>query len=127
MHIDEEGILHIKMKKGVHLDMAKTLEYYEASTRMLGDKKALVLVDASEDYTIDEEVKPFLNSEEATRNRIAIAYVTNSTANKLMFNFFASFSKPAIPRKMFSDKENALRWLHTFYIRPGDEFIRKRK
>jgi len=127
MHIDEDGILQIRIKKGVHLTLESIKEYYAETNKLLGENKALVLFDASADYTITEEAKAFGQTEEATKNRIAIAYVTNSLTNKLVFNLYTKLYKPKVPMKMFSSKENGLKWLKTFYVLPGEKYIRKKK
>lgn len=122
MHLDEEGILNIKMKKGAYLTLDKIKEYYACTNELIGDKKVLVLVDGTEEYMLTDDAKFFGSTEEATRNRIAIAFVTRSIANKLMFNLYVNFNKPKIPTKMFSSKETASKWLKTFYIFPGERF-----
>jgi len=127
MHIDEDGILQIKIKKGAYLTLENIKEYYAETNKLLGENKALVLFDASAEYTITEEAKAFGQTEEATKNRIAIAYITNSVTNKLVFNIYVKLYKPKVPMKMFSKKENGLKWLKTFYVLPGEKYIRKKK
>ncbi len=127
MRIDEDGILNIKIKKGAHLTLEKIQEYFEVSNNLLGDRSALVLFDASEKYSITEEAKAYGQTEDATKKRIAIAFVTNSMANKLMFNLYLKIYKPKVPTKMFSNKTSALSWLKTFFVLPGEKFVRKKK
>lgn len=127
MHIDEDGILQIKIKKNAHLTIEKIKEYFDVANKLLDGKKALVLFDATEDYTTTENAKAFGQTEEATKYRIAIAYITKSITNKLMFNLYLKVYKPKVPTKMFSNKENGLKWLKTFYILPGEKNITKKK
>lgn len=127
MHIDEDGILQIKIKKGAHLTLESIKEYYTETNKLLGENKALVLFDASADYTITEEAKKFGQTDEATENRIAIAYITNSITNKLVYNLYVKVYKPKVPMKMFSNKEKGLAWLKSFYVLPGEKYIRKKK
>jgi hypothetical protein len=127
MYIDEDGILQIRFFRGVEVTLEKAIEYYAVSNDLLNNQKSLVLVDASEDYQITEEAKAYVQTEEAMKNRIAIAFVTNSIANQLMFNLYVKFYKPLVPLKMFSNKTAALKWLKTFYVMPGDKFELKKK
>jgi hypothetical protein len=127
MWIDEDGIMHIKIKKGVHFTLENTKSYYQDTEKLADGKKVLVLLDATEEYTIAEDASVYMNSEEANRNRIAVAFVTRSLANQLLFNFVNGFNKDKRPRRMFSDREKALKWLKTFFILPGDKFERKKK
>ena len=127
MFIDEDGILQIKMLEGVHITLEKVKEYYEASCQLTKFSKVLVMVDNTLDYTITDEAKKYSAGEEASRNKIAIAVISNSIANKLAANLYIKFYKPIVPTKMFSDKSAALKWLKTFYVMPGDKFEKPKK
>ncbi len=94
MHIDDDGILQIRFFKGVTITLDEIKEYYKVSNELLAGKKALVLVDASEDYNVTDEAKAFGQTDEATKNRIAIAYVTSSITNRIMFNLYVKIYKP---------------------------------
>ncbi|MGQ0828934.1 MAG: DUF7793 family protein [Bacteroidota bacterium] len=127
MFIDEDDILRIKILKGVHVTLEKSKEYYQASNQLTKNNKVLVMVDASQDYTITDEAKEYGASEEVSKNRIAVAIVTNSIANRLTVNLYIKFYKPIVPTKMFSEEQAALKWLKTFFIMPGDKFNRPKK
>ena len=127
MYIDDDGILRIKILPGAKMTIDTLKEYLETSSKLLNGKKALVLVDGSADYEITEEAKAYGSSKEVTDTRIAIAYVTRSISNKLMFNLYLSVYKPAVPTKMFSSENSGLKWLKTFFVMPGDKFERKKK
>ncbi len=127
MYIDEDGILQIRFYRGVTVTLEKVKEYYAVSNDLLNNQKSLVLIDASEDYEITEEAKAYGQTEEAMKNRIAIAFVTKSLANQLMFNLYLKFYKPLVPMKMFANKESALIWLKSFYVMPGEKYELKKK
>ncbi|MGZ4059110.1 MAG: DUF7793 family protein [Bacteroidia bacterium] len=127
MFIDDDGILRFKMLEGAHITLEKIKEYYEAGNRLAGNKKVLVLIDGQLNYTITDEAKKYSASAEAVQNRIAVAFVTNSVANRLVINLYIKFDKPVVPTKMFSSEAAALKWLKTFYIMPGDKFSRPKK
>jgi hypothetical protein len=127
MYIDDDGILQIRFFEGVKVTLEKVKEYYAITNDLLKNQKSLVLIDASEDYEITEEAKAYGQTEEAMKNRIAVAFVTKSIANQLMFNLYLKFYKPLVPMKMFSDKTAALKWLTAFYVMPGEKFELKKK
>lgn len=127
MHIDEDGILRIKILPGANLTLDAVKEYFDATQKLLAGKKALVLFDGSAEYQISEEAKAYGSSEVIASTRIAIAYVTKSITNKLMFNLYLSVYKPSVPTKMFSNPESAVKWLKSFYVMPGDKFERKKR
>ena len=127
MYLDEDDILRIRILPGVDVTLDRMKENYEASLRLLEGRKALVLTDATAEYKITEEAKAFAASDEAGRSRVALAYLTASITNKLMFNLYLKIYKPVVPTRMFSSEDAALRWLRSVYIMPGDKFIRKKK
>lgn len=127
MYIDEDGILRIKILPGVNINKENFKEYFDASVKLLEGKKALVLFNASSEYTITDEEKKIGTSKEVADTRIAIAYVTRSLANKLMFNLFISVYRPTVPAKMFASEAKGLKWLKSFYVLPGEKFERKKK
>lgn len=127
MQIDEDGILRIKILPGANLTLDAVKEYFEATKKLLAGKKALVLFEAVSEYTLSEEAKVFGTSNEVASTRIAIAYVTKSITNRLMFNLYISVYKPSVPTRMFSSNDAGLKWLKSFYVMPGDKFERKKK
>lgn len=127
LHMDEDGILIVEMLPGANVTLENNREYLAATNQLLNGRKALVLFDASVQYSITEEAKAFGTSEAFLSNRIAIAYVTRSVANKLMFNLYLTVYKPMVPAKMFSTRKSALKWLKSFYIMPGQKFVKPQK
>lgn len=127
MYIDEDGILIIRVLPGVTITEEKAKEVFETSLTLLNGRKALVLFDASAEYDTTEGAKTFGSSKFVADSRIAMAYVTSSIANRLMFNLYLSVYKPLVPTKMFTSRESGLKWLRSFYVLPGDKFIRKKK
>ncbi len=127
MYIDEDGILVVEILPGVNVTIEKSREYLAATNQLLNGRKALILLDASAEYTITEEAKAFGSSDAFLSNRIAIAYVTKSLGNRLMFNLYLTVYKPSIPTRMFSSRKTALQWLKTFYVMPGDKFVKPGK
>lgn len=127
MYIDDDGILRIKVIKGVVISLEKMKEHLEASAKLLKGGKALTLIEGASKFTMTEEANKYLASVKGAENRIAAAFVTNSFFNKVWFNFYLKFNKPVTPTKMFNSEENAIIWLKSFYIMPGDKFERKKK
>ena len=127
MFIDDDGILQIKMLDGVHITLEKVKEYFEVSHQLTHDTKVLVMVDNTLDYSITDDAKRYASSSVALKNRIATAVVTNSVINRLMGSLYIKLYKPMVPTKMFYNEETALKWLKSFYVMPGDKFIKPKK
>ena len=127
MFIDDDGILHIKILEEAYVTLEKSKEYYNASKQLLKDKKALVLVDGSTKFTITKEAKKYGAGNEIAENRIAVAFVTNSLVNKILINCYIKFYKPVAPTQLFSSQEKAIDWLKSFYIMPGEPYVKIKK
>ncbi len=127
MFLDDDGILRIRVIKGAVITLEKMREHLAASSKLLGGKKALTLIDGSAQFSMTTEASKLLASKEGSENRIAAAFVTNSFLNKIWFNFYLKFNKPVIPTKMFNSEENAILWLKSFYVMPGDKFERPKR
>lgn len=127
MFVDDDGILRIRILEGAVVTLQKMIEHLAASSKLLNGKKALTLIDGSAQFTMTTEANKLLASKEGAENRIAAAFVTNSFLNKIWFNFYIKFNKPVTPSKMFNSEEQALIWLRSFYIMPGDKFDKPKK
>lgn len=51
-----------------------------------------------------------------SRTRIAEAILVETTANRLMANVYVNYNKPRIPTKIFTNEEEAIKWLKSFEI-----------
>jgi hypothetical protein len=113
MHIDDqEGILRVSVKKNVHIDVAEVRRYLEIADQLTGNKKALVLLDARQPFTISPEARSY--SARHSVNRTAIAVISGSLLSTFVSRFFLLYRKPSYPIRFFSAEENALQWLKSF-------------
>jgi hypothetical protein len=63
-------------------------------------------------YTnVSPEARELAANKELSKNRTSLAFVTDSLAHKLVVNFFIKFNRPSTPTKLFTDEEEAIRWL----------------
>jgi len=63
---------------------------------------------------IQKAARDLLSSEEGTQQLKASALVLNTAYGRIVGNFFVKLTKPAIPVKVFNNKQHALEWLHQF-------------
>ena len=64
--------------------------------------------------SMDKEARDFLSSKEGIKGLKAGAIVLDSPFSSFLGNFFIKISKPKIPAKIFSNKEDALKWLEKY-------------
>jgi hypothetical protein len=60
---------------------------------------------ANRDYWATKEACPYSKAE---------AFIINSTAMRIIANFYLKINKPQRPTKMFTHEEEAIKWLKTF-------------
>jgi hypothetical protein len=63
---------------------------------------------------MDKEARDYLSSDSANEGLIAGAIIMDSVFTSILGNFFLSVNKPNIPARMFTDKDQAIKWLRKF-------------
>ncbi|MEI6019753.1 MAG: hypothetical protein WCR21_01365 [Bacteroidota bacterium] len=109
--IDEQGIVWMKAIEGVHMDIEALKEDHERSLELADSHKILVMYDARSHFTISPEARSFLTKGILNENRIATAVLSPNLGVRLLVNFMNTIHPPKSPLKMFSNEEDAMRWL----------------
>ena len=109
--LDENEILNFVMEEGVHLDYEDAIDNALVIRNLTNGEPTLKLVDSRGDWTIDKKAQTFLRSNEVKEKTIARAIIKNSIVNSALINFFTKLSKPKVPTKIFTNYEEAYRWL----------------
>lgn len=112
--LSDEGILYIHLKAGCEIELSDAILILEAMGKLGGGKKFPVFIDAGEFTSIDKEVRVFSANAENNIYTLADAIAYYSLAQKLIADFYVTHNKPAVPTKIFSNKEDAVLWLKTF-------------
>jgi hypothetical protein len=107
------------MQNGVTLDYEDALDNALVVKNITGGKKFLKLIDARSDFSITKEAQGYIN-EMDRKQTLARAVVKGSAFSNLMINFFSSLSKPEIATRIFTDYEEAYKWLMTYKTRHED-------
>jgi hypothetical protein len=112
--LTDDGIIHIHLKANTEIELSDAVLIVEAMGKLGGGKKFPVLIDAGEFVSIDKEVRVFSASTESNLYTLADAIAFYSLAQKLIADFYVKHNKPAVPTRVFSDKDKAVQWLKTF-------------
>lgn len=110
----EEGILRYEIDGVDEITKDNLIEYFEAIKNLGNGKSFCNLVLLKKFVSVGSEARKVAASEENNRYTIADAFVTDSVALKLVGNFYIRYDKPVRPTKLFTNEEDALRWLRTF-------------
>ncbi|TND07451.1 MAG: hypothetical protein FD123_3229 [Bacteroidetes bacterium] len=108
----DDGILRVKPKADVIVDLEDAIIYFEACERLTEGKRVPVLLDSTDDYTVSRKAQQY--SSEKSKTRLATAVVSSSSFIQFTINLYVSVFKPATPIRMFSNEEEAIAWLKQF-------------
>lgn len=110
----DDGIMQYNVKPVEEFGVNDLKEINEAVGKLGDGKKFPNLVCVNHFLNVDAEVRKYAATEESNRYTIADAFVINSTALKLIGNFYIRFDKPVRPTRIFNSDIEAIPWLKTF-------------
>lgn len=109
------GIIEVHWNsKHAEITVSQMSEVVEAVKKMGQGKKMPIYTSTYDFMNISPEGKKYAASAEANAFTIANAVLIDNMAKRLVFNFFVSVYKPAVPTRGFPSKEDAMRWLLRF-------------
>jgi len=110
----QDDLLIATYKKGlkISLDMAK--EIVKARLDFTNQTPILVMVYNQGVVSMNKKARDYLSSNDGIRGIIAAAIVLDSPFGSFLGNFFLSVTKPKIPARIFSKKEDSLKWLQKY-------------
>lgn len=109
-----DGIIQILVKSNLMISRENAQEMVEIVGIVGSGKKYPILIIAGE-YTLPEsEARTYIASAEANKYTLVNAFVINSVAQKLVGNVYLKIDQPVTPTKIFTDKDEALKWLYNF-------------
>lgn len=107
----DDGIGYLYFKDNTELNIELQLELLNMYNS-LKDKELLpFLIEAGDGFTITKEARDNAVSLEDRSAIKASAVVVNNLAYKIIANFYLNFNKPKRPYKVFSKREDAVKWL----------------
>ena len=107
----DDGIGYLYFKDNTELNIELQLELLNMYNS-LKDKELLpFLIEAGDGFTSTKEARDNAVSLEDRSAIKASAVVVNNLAYKIIANFYLNFNKPKRPYKVFSKREDAVKWL----------------
>ena len=114
LSLRSDGIMHIDIKPVDEFTREDVLEAVEALQKIGNGQQFVNLITFKNFITVDKETRKLAAAEITGKYTKARALVVNSTALKLVVNFFIAFNKPKKPTRMFDSEDKAVVWLKTF-------------
>lgn len=112
----EDGIVEIDFSDTLEIDVKEAKEMVVATGSVSQGKKVLVLNVAGSLTTATAAARDFAASAEAVQYTLAEAYVVSNLAQKIVGNFYVNFHKPQVPTKIFTNTEEAVKWLKSLNL-----------
>jgi len=110
----ENGILYGQFSPNVIIDLEIAKITIEARLNICEGKDYLFLCDMSHVKSVTKEAREYLSTDVGIKGITAGALIIDSTVSRVIGNFFLSINKPKVPAKLFTNKEDAIRWLQQF-------------
>lgn len=108
---DRKRLLEYIVKEGVKLGVKDLLEGKKALVQLRPGMKFFVLAEGVEFFTISREAREMCATKEYADNTVAIAFYTTNISILLMGEMYNKISKPAVPTKIFNNRDTAKEWL----------------
>jgi hypothetical protein len=109
----EEGILENHVPMDLVVDAHTIQEVKEKNQLLSGGKKYAVLVTTAHGSTITEEARKLVAAENFRKNTIAKALLIDYLPHRIVAKFYVRVNKPAIPTRLFNNREEAMTWLRS--------------
>jgi hypothetical protein len=109
------GILYVTYKPHVNIDLEASKEIVKTRLEYTNGVSYPILVIDAGVISMDKAARDYSSDKSGgLKGVLAGALLLNSVYSEFLGNFFLRITKPAIPTKIFTDKEKALEWLEQF-------------
>lgn len=112
--ICDDGILYVRVTTEVDETVERSKKLVETIGKMVDYKKVPMLSKFDEFALPPKENRNFWAKKDSCPYTTAEAFITNSTAMKIVANFYMRIEKPQRVTKMFTSVSEARKWLKTF-------------
>ncbi len=114
-YLEQHGeILEARYKAGLQIDREAAEQIVEERLEFTNNKPMPVLLLDSGLVKMDKSARDYMSSDDGIRGLRAVAIILSSVVNSMLLNFLLKISRPGLPVKVFTDRDNAMEWLKTF-------------
>lgn len=111
LELRSDGIVRVIFQENLVFDIEAQVKVTEQYDVLCEGKKYPFLFEAMENVTITKEARDNAKNLEDKAPVTVAAVLANSLPYRMMANFFLKFNKPKKPFKIFSNREDAIKWL----------------
>lgn len=107
----EDGLLTATFKKGLKINLDIARKVVETRLKFTDHREIPVLIQSEGQVTMNKEARDFLASPKGTEGLVAVAMVLKDAFDWAVGSFFVHLRKPAMPSRVFTRHDSAIRWL----------------
>lgn len=111
---EEKNILFYRVKQDQEVDLYEMTEMLRYVEEFMGKKRHYAVIDFGGSLTSTTEArKKYADSDYVNTYRIADAFIVKSLSVRIVANFFINVTKPKVRTKLFTNDEEAIKWLES--------------
>jgi len=110
---DKRGFVKTSVKPNSVIELKQAIENSSFVKQISGEKKHPLLVDLRNLESISKEARDHYSMRNREPGVTSIALLIDSPIGSVIGNFYMLISKPTVPTKLFTDENNAIKWLLT--------------
>lgn len=109
--LDPRGFILSRVAPLAEIDLEHARENSQTVREISGDQVYPILVDIRKIRSISKEARDHFAMRDRKPGVIAIAMLVSSPLSRIIGNFFLGLNQPAVPTRMFTDRDMAERWI----------------
>lgn len=111
LYKSKDGIIVSEYYGNFELDLDLALEVKNRINDLTGGKRAPQLFIASIDLSVSKEVREWGATEDAYAFATKSAIISNTLGQRIIANFLIKVQRPPRPTRLFSNIDDAVKWL----------------
>ncbi len=108
---EDDGVVRTKVKPGADVTLKEAKENSDAVNSFYYGEKFPLMIDARGIRSMTREARSQFSLKGRNSGAKAFAIVIDSSISKVVGNFFMGLNKPEVPARLFTDEDEALKWL----------------
>jgi hypothetical protein len=109
----KEGILFCKFSDDLDVDLKIAKHCVEKRVSFSNKKSYPAIIDMKGVRSVTKEAREYM-AEEGAQLLLAGALIVSSPVSRIIGNLFLKINKPKIPTMLFTDPEDAKKWISSF-------------
>jgi len=105
------NIVMVSVKDNSVIDIEEIIEIKKINLGLAENNNYGLIIETGKYTSISNEARTMMATKQIEEKRVAIAIIIHHLPQRLLANFFLKINNPAIPAKIFSNKNAALKWI----------------